>query len=159
MPDPAPLDIGQMAPDFKLRGPGGQPVTLSEYRGNRNVVLVFYPLAFSPVCSHQLPEIQRALPSFEDLNATVLGVSVDSHYSNEAYARQLGLDFPLLSDFDRQTSAAYGVLNAERGISGRAVFVIDTQGRLAYQDVSPAPGDTSQIPSVARVLDALRALS
>lgn len=159
MPDPSPLDIGQMAPDFKLRGPGGQPVTLSEYRGSRNVVLVFYPLAFSPVCSHQLPEIQKVLSAFEDLNATVLGVSVDSHYSNEAFARQLGLGFPLLSDFDRQTSAAYGVLNKERGISGRAVFVIDTKGRLAYKDVSPAPGEESQIPNVARVLEALRPLS
>src|SRR6185503_4802517 len=156
MPQTAPPDLGQIAPDFKLRGPGGQPVSLSEYRGNKNVVLVFYPLAFSPVCSHQLPQIQSQLPAIESLDATVLGVSVDSHYANQAYARQMVLDFPLLSDFDRKTSADYGVLNAERGTSGRAVFVIDKQGRVAHQDVSPAPGDLNQIPSVERVLEALR---
>ena len=158
MQETASLAIGETAPDLKLRGPGGQPVTLSEYRGSKNVVLVFYPLAFSPVCSHQLPEIQKALPALEELDATVLGVSVDSHYANEAYARQMGLDFPLLSDFDRKASATYGVLNAERGMSGRAVFVIDKQGRLAYQEVSPAPGDMNQIPSVERVIEALRRL-
>ena len=159
MQETATLEIGRMAPDFKLRGPGGQPVSLSEYRGSRNVVLVFFPLAFSPVCSHQLPEIQSALPRFESLNAAVLGVSVDSHFANEAFARQLRLGFSLLSDFDHKASAAYGVLNAEKGFSGRAVFVIDKQGTLAYKDISPAPGDMNQIPSVDGVLDALRSLS
>src|SRR2546426_5899139 len=115
MPATATLEVGQMAPDFKLKGPGGQPISLSEYRGKNNVVLVFYPLAFSPVCSHQLPAIQNELSRFEELDAVVLGVSIDSHYANTAFARQLGLTFPLLSDFNRQVSSQYGMLNAEVG--------------------------------------------
>src|SRR3989442_3460368 len=97
-------EIGQVAPDFRLKGPGGQFVTLSEYRGTKNVLLVFYPLAFSPVCSHQLPMIQEELHRLRALGAEVLGISVDSHYANEAFARHLVLTFPLLSDFHRRTS-------------------------------------------------------
>jgi peroxiredoxin len=155
MQSTVPLEIGQTVPEFRLKGPGGQFVALSEYRGRKNVVMVFYPLAFSPVCSHQLPEIQKEMGRFEKLDAVVMGISVDSHYSNTAYAERLGLSFPLLSDFKRETSAAYGVLLAESGHSGRAIFVVDKQGRLAYKDVSPALGD---IPSNERVLTALAGL-
>jgi peroxiredoxin len=151
----ASIEVGQMAPDFKLKGPGGQFVTLSEYRGKKNVVLVFYPLAFSPVCSHQLPTIQKELDRFRALNAEVLGISVDSHYANEAFARHLVLTFPLLGDFFREASAAYGVLMSERGYSGRALFVIDKQGKVAYKDVAPT---TREIPSNERLLEALEPL-
>jgi len=150
------IEVGQEAPEFKLKGPGGQFVTLSEYRGRKNVVLVFYPLAFSPVCTHQLPSIEKLMDRFHGLNAEVLGVSIDSHYANEAFARQLGLSFPLLSDFTRETSQAYGVFIPERLYSGRAVFVIDRQGKIAYRDISPRLGD---IPSNEAVLQALSALS
>jgi peroxiredoxin (alkyl hydroperoxide reductase subunit C) len=151
------LEIGQLAPEFRLKGPGGAFVSLSDYIGYRNVVLVFFPLAFSPTCSHQLPEIQRLLDRFRELDTEVFGVSADSHYANEAFARALGLEFPLLSDFKREAMAAYGVLNARAGYSGRAVFAIDKQGRLVHRDVSANPGDLSQIPSPERVLEALRA--
>jgi len=154
----AALEIGQAAPEFKLKGQGGQPVTLSEYRDRKNVVLVFYPLAFSPVCSHQLPAIEKEVARFEELDAAVLGVSVDSHYSNTAFTQRLQLSFPLLSDFKREASAAYGVLIAEAGHSGRAIFVVDKQGKVAYQDVSPAFGDVAQIPSTEGVLMALAGL-
>jgi len=151
----APLEIGQTAPEFRLKGPGGQFVALSEYRGRKNVVLVFYPLAFSPVCSHQLPAIEKEIARFEKLDATVLGVSVDSHYANTVFAERLRLSFPLLSDFKREVSAAYGVLLTESGHSGRAIFVIDKQGKLSYKDVSPVLGE---IPSNDRVLAALAGL-
>jgi peroxiredoxin (alkyl hydroperoxide reductase subunit C) len=101
---------------------------LSEYRNQKHVVLVFFPLAFSPVCSHQLPDIQKHVAEMEALGATVFGVSVDSHYANEAFARSLNLTFPLLSDFKRQAMTAYGVLNTELGRSERAIFVIDKNG-------------------------------
>lgn len=152
----APLEIGQTAPEFRLKGPGGQFVSLSEYRGRKHVVVVFYPLAFSPVCSHQLPAIEKELPRFERLDATVLGVSVDSHYANSAFAERLKLSFPLLSDWKHETSAAYGVLLPESGHSGRAIFVIDKQGRLAYKDVSPVLAD---VPDNARVLAVLAGLA
>lgn len=152
-------EVGQPAPDFALKGPGGQPVTLSEYRGLKNVVLVFYPLAFSHVCSHQLPAIERELPRFAEADAVVFGISVDSHYANTEFARKLRLSFPLLSDFRKEASAAYGVLVPEAGYGGRAIFVVDKQGRIAYRDVSPAPGDMNQIPSNDRVIEVLKRLA
>lgn len=151
----AALDVGREAPDFKLKGPGGQFVTLSEHRGHKNVVLVFYPLAFSPVCSHQLPAIQKDLPKLRALGAEVLGISVDSHYSNTAFAESLGVSFPLLSDFKRETGAAYGMLIPETQYTGRALFLIDKQGRIAYTDVSPNQRD---VPSNDKLLAALEAL-
>ncbi len=152
-----PIDIGQMAPDFTLKGPGGMPITLSEYRGSKNVILVFFPLAFSPVCSHQLPQMDQDMAKFDEVDAIVLGVSVDSHHSNKAFAERLGLSFPLLSDFHREVSAAYGVLNEERATSRRALFVIDKQGRIAYRDVSANAGDIAQIPGSTGAIAALRA--
>jgi peroxiredoxin (alkyl hydroperoxide reductase subunit C) len=149
------LEVGREAPDFRLRGPGGAFVTLSEYRGHKHVVLVFYPLAFSPTCSHQLPTIQAILPRLQTLGAEVLGISVDSHYANQAFAERLGLGFPLLSDFRRTASAAYGILLEDAGISGRAIFVVDRQGRIAHREVAPTPGE---LPDNARLLAALEAL-
>jgi peroxiredoxin len=151
----AALDVGREAPDFKLKGPGGQFVTLSEHRGRKNVVLVFYPLAFSPVCSHQLPTIEKDLPKFRALGAEVLGISVDSHYANTAFAESLGVSFPLLSDFKREASVAYGMLIPETQYSGRGLFLIDKQGRIAYADVSATARD---VPSNEKLLAALEAL-
>ena len=152
----APPDVGQPAPEFRLKGPGGQPFTLSEYRGNRNLVLAFYPLAFSPLCSHQLPEIQREMARFRALDAEVLGVSVDSWYANQEFARKLGLSFTLLSDFDRAACAAYGVLLPDRGYSQRALFVVDKAGRVAWREIAPTPTD---VPSTQDALAALEGLA
>jgi peroxiredoxin len=150
-----PPDVGQPAPEFRLKGPGGQPFTLSEYRGNRNLVLAFYPLAFSPLCSHQLPELQREMARFRALDAEVLGISVDSWYANAEFARKLGLSFTLLSDFDRAAGAAYGVLLPDRGYSQRALFVVDKAGRVAWREIAPTPTD---IPSTQDALAALEGL-
>jgi peroxiredoxin len=152
----ASLEIGQSAPDFKLKGPGGQFVSLLEYRGRKNVVLVFFPLAFSPVCSHQLPAIERQMDRIRPLGAEVLGVSVDSHYANSAFAERLGLSFPLLSDFKREVSAAYGVLNERAGTSGRALFVVDRAGRIAYRDVSPIPAVIPDNDALIAALEGLK---
>jgi len=149
-----PPEVGQPAPDFKLKGPGGQPFTLSEYRGNRNLLLVFYPLAFSPICSHQLPELQRVLARFRALDTEVLGISVDSWYANQEFARKLNVSFPLLSDFDRAACAAYGVLVPERGYSRRALFVVDKQGRVLWREIAPTP---TEIPSAEDALAAIEA--
>ena len=148
----APPDVGQPAPEFRLKGPGGQPFMLSEYRGNKNLVLAFYPLAYSPLCSHQLPEIQREIARFHALDAEVLGISVDSWYANQEFARKLGVSFPLLSDFDRAACAAYGVLVPERGYSRRALFVVDKAGRVLWREIAPTPTD---IPSTRDALAAL----
>ena len=154
----APLRAGDPAPDFRLKGPGGEFVTLSEFRGRRPVVLIFYPLAFSPVCSHQLPTVEADLRRFEELGAAVFGISVDSHWSNEAFARSLGLSFPLLSDFRREAMTAYGVLMDQAGYSGRALFVVDREGRIAHAEIAASPGDREQIPSNSRAIEVLEAL-
>jgi len=151
-------EVGQLAPDFTLKGPQGQPVTLSEYRGHHPVVLVFFPLAFSGICSHQLPSIEKLAPRFEDMNARILGISVDSHFANTEFASKLKLSFPLLSDWNREASTAYGVLLPEYGYSARAIFIVDKQGRIAYRDVSPDTNDPHQVPSNERMLEALKDL-
>ena len=149
------VDVGQQAPDFSLRGPEGQPVTLSEYRGKKNVLLVFFPMAFSPTCSVQLPEIQRDTSRLDGLDVIVLGISVDNHYANDRFARENQLGFPLLSDFDRATCRAYGVLDAERGYSRRALFLVDKQGAVRFKEVTVGPAESPQMPSHQRALDAL----
>ncbi len=149
------VEVGELAPEFRLKGPGGQWFSLSDYRGRQNVVLFFYPLAFSPVCSHQLPEVQKRLEEFRKLDAAVFGISVDSHYANEAFARSLKLDFPLLSDFRKQASIAYGVLNTETGYSQRSAFVIGKDGKLLTFDVA-VTNERDQVPSNDRLLEALQ---
>jgi peroxiredoxin len=148
-------DVGQAAPDFRLRASDGTHYSLSEYIGDKNVLVVFYPLAFSPVCSHQLPELQAMLPRFEAADAVVLGVSVDSHWANGAFARSLRLGFPLLSDWKREASAAYGVLIPDAGFSGRASFLVDKQGRILWREISDDPGSVDGVPSLEAALAAL----
>lgn len=151
-------EVGQDAPDFKLKGPGGVFVTLSEYRGQKPVVLVFYPLAFSGVCSHQLPGVEAAMPRFEAAGAVVMGISVDSHHANTAFAKSLGLTFPLLSDFKKEAMTAYGVLMPQAGYSGRATFIVDRDGKIAWRDIADDSGDIEQIPSVEGALAKLAEL-
>ena len=151
-------EVGQLAPDFRLKAGDGTHYTLSEYRGDKHVLLVFYPLAFSPVCSHQLPEVQSMLARFEAADAVVFGVSVDSHWSNGAFARQLGLRFPLLSDWKHETSAAYGLL-LPTGYSGRGSFLVDKQGMVAWREVSESTGNLDAVPSLDAALAALAGLA
>lgn len=132
------IEVGQEAPDFTLKGPGGDPVTLSSYRGEKNIVLVFFPLAFSGVCTTQLTDIGAHSSQYADADAQVIGISVDSHYANEAFAKSLGLtDALLVGDFHPKGAVAqsYGVYKDAAGISTRASFVIDKQGIVRHADV------------------------
>jgi peroxiredoxin len=149
-------EVGTMAPDFRLKGPDGQFVSLSEFRGVNWVVLAFFPLAFSPICSHQLPDIERRIERLRARHVEVLGISVDSHHSNREFGSRLRLTFPLLSDFKREASRAYGVLLDEQNYSNRALFLIDLDGRLVYRDVSP---NTSVVPGLDPLLEALDRLA
>ena len=99
--------------------------------------------------------MQKHLPAFEQAGATVYGVSVDSHHANAAFARSLGLTFPLLSDWKHEASAAYGVLVPEAGYSGRAVFVVGKDGRLLWREIAENTSDREQIPSPERALESL----
>ena len=147
------LKVGDLAPDFSLPATTLDSITLSQYRGQKNVILAFYPFDWSPVCSLQLPGLQEHLARFKALNTQVLGISVDSRHSHKAFAEHLGLEFPLLSDFDKKVCQAYGVLR-EGGTASRALFVIDRQGVIRYAHVHPI----GEVPNNQPVLDALHKL-
>jgi peroxiredoxin (alkyl hydroperoxide reductase subunit C) len=147
------LQVGDVAPDFELPASGNRTVKLSEFRGKKNVLLAFYPFAFSPVCSLQLPSLQQSLSEFRTLNTEVMGISVDSKHSSTAFAEHLHLDFPLISDFKKEVTTAYGVLR-EGGFAERALFVIDKTGKIAYAHVNPI----GEVPETAPVFEVLRQL-
>jgi peroxiredoxin len=130
--------VGQAAPDFELTNQFGEPVRLSSFRG-QNVVLVFYPFAFSGICTGELCELQENLALFEAANATVLAISVDSKFSLRAYAEQEGYGFDLLADFWPHGSVAscFGVFDEDSGMARRGTFIIDAEGTVRYVVVNP----------------------
>jgi mycoredoxin-dependent peroxiredoxin len=130
--------VGGTAPDFELVNQYGEPVRLSAFRG-RTVVLVFYPFAFSGICTGELCEIRDNLALFEEADATVLAVSVDSKFSLRAYVAQEGYTFDLLADFWPHGAAAslYGVFDADSGMARRGTFIIDAGGTIRYSVVNP----------------------
>lgn len=146
------LKIGDPAPDFTLRGTGNISFTLSEHRG-KNVVLVFFPAAFSTVCSQQMPQVQDAKAQFNDPDTVVAGVSVDGMWAQQAWAQQMGIDFPLLSDFEPKGGVAqkYGVYH-QAGVAERALIGIDKEGMVRYIDISPF----AEIPDTDACLAALK---
>jgi peroxiredoxin len=125
------LQIGEQAPDFELSDESGKPVKLSQFRG-QNVVLVFYPLDFSPICTGELKGMTAHSKRYRDLNAKVLGVSVDSRYAHAAFKRDEGLEATLLADFHPKGKVAqeYGVFLGAAGIAKRGTFIIDKEGVL-----------------------------
>ncbi len=147
------LQVGEIAPDFELPASGNRTVKLSDFHGRKNVLLAFYPFAFSPVCSLQLPGLQENLSKFQALDTEVLGISVDSKHSSAAFAEHLRLDFPLLSDFNKTVTTAYGVLR-EGGFAERALFVINKAGQIAYAHVNAI----GEVPDNAPVFEVLQTL-
>lgn len=147
--------VGELAPDFELTNQFGEPVRLSSYRG-QNVVLVFYPFAFSGICTGELCEIRDNLALFEDTRATVLAVSVDSKFSLRAYAEKEGYGFDLLADFWPHGAVAgtYGVFDEETGMAGRGTFIIDVAGIVRYVVVNPR-GQARELSEYRDVLTSL----
>jgi mycoredoxin-dependent peroxiredoxin len=138
------IEVGQEAPDFTLKDTENRDVTLSSFRGDKNVVLVFYPLAFSGVCTRQLTEIGEHERRYAEGGAQVIGVSVDSRYAQTRFAEELGLrDTILLADFEPKgaISRRYGVYLDERGYSGRATFVIDKAGVVRGASLTETPAE------------------
>ena len=147
------LKVGELAPDFEMPATGDRTIKLSDFRGRKNVVLAFYPFDWSPVCSLQLPGLQEKLNDFRSLNTEVLGISIDSRHSHRAFAEHLGLEFPLLSDFDKAAIQAYGVMR-EGGFAERALIIVDRQGVVRYAHVNPI----GEVPDNAPVFAVLRDL-
>lgn len=152
------VKVGDKAPDFTLPAVSGGKVSLSSYRGKKNVVLSFVPAAFTPICSDQWPGYNLARELFEMNDAVILGITTDNIPSLHAWTTQMGeggLWFPVLSDFypHGATAMKYGILRPE-GITERAIFIIDKQGTLRYIDVH----NINKRPDLGSIIKALEKL-
>ncbi|HUL15943.1 MAG TPA: peroxiredoxin [Terriglobales bacterium] len=126
--------VGQTAPDFTLQNQDKQEVKLSNFTGKKNVVLVFYPLDWSPVCTNEHICFVNDMKQFGTLDAEVLGVSVDSVWSHKAFAEKMGITYSLLADFQPRGAMAekYGVFLADKGITERAIVIVNKAGKIAW---------------------------
>jgi peroxiredoxin len=151
-----PVEIGQEAPDFTLSSHSGEKVTLSAYRGAKNVLLMFYPFAFTRICTGELCAIRDRYADFVNDDTVVLSVSCDPVASLRAFAEQEGLAHPMLSDFwpHGAVSSAYGVFLEEKGFPTRASFVIDKAGVVRWSVVN-GPGEARSADDYSGALDAL----
>ena len=152
------VKVGQNAPEFTLQGVVGdkfKDVCLDEYKG-KWVVLFFYPLDFTFICPTEITEFSKRDSEFKSLNAQVLGLSIDSVFSHNAWLKELGsLNYPLLSDITKEVSGKYGVLLEDKGIALRGTFIIDPEGKLRYQLVHDL-GIGRSVEEILRVLRALQ---
>ena len=153
------LQIGDKAPDFKLYNSDKQEVSLSDYKG-KNVVVLFFPLAFTGTCTTELCEMRDNISIYSNLNAEILAISVDSLFTLEKYKAEQKLPFNLLSDFNKETSSAYGSLYENfvlgmKGVSKRSAFVVDSEGTIQYAEVLESAGD---LPNFKAVQGALKSL-
>ena len=135
------VEVGDPAPDFALKDQNNQVVSLAGFRGEKNVLLVFYPFAFSRVCGGEMGAIQEGLAAFQNDDVQILTVSVDTPYVHRVWAEQEGFGFPLLADFwpHGAVAAAYGCFDEERGTALRGTYVIDRAGVVRWKSVSPIP--------------------
>jgi peroxiredoxin len=141
------LKVGDTAPDFALINTDGKKVSLKDYV-DKQVVLLFFPFANSSVCTEEMCSTRNNLKEYEKLNANVLGISVDSHYSLKLWAEKLNLNFPLLSDFNKEASSKYNSLNEIHspgkydyiGVSKRSAFVIGKDGKIKYAEICEHTG-------------------
>lgn len=146
-------EVGEKAPDFELPSDSWEEkVSLEGARQEGPVVLFFYPGDWSSVCTDQMGQLQKEIGRFQEKGATVLGISVDSPWSHKAWAEEGGIDFPLLSDFQREVVDEYGVKH-EAGFPERAYFVIDKEGVVRAKKVEDSPGDQPEVEDVLEDLE------
>ncbi len=149
-----------VAPDFTLKNTQNEDISLSNFKGEKNVVLLFFPLAFSGTCTKELCSTRDNLKIYDSLDAEVLAISVDSFFTLKAYKEAHNLNFSLLSDFNKEVSKKYDVLYEDffglKGVSKRSVFVIDKKGGVVHQEILEESG---KIPDFNKVQEALASLS
>ena len=153
------ISVGDTAPDFTLYSADKQEVSLSGQRG-KNVVLLFFPLAFSGVCTDEVCQVRDEMSAYNGMNAEVFGLSVDSVYCLDAFRNANQLNFTLLSDFNKSASKDYGVLHETfgygmKGVSMRSAFVIDGPGVIRYAEITENPGVLPNFDAIAETLNAL----
>jgi peroxiredoxin len=154
------LSAGEKAPLFTLFNSDKEKISLEDFKG-RNVLLLFFPQAFTGVCTRELCGVRDNIALYNNANAQVLGISVDSLFTLKRYREEQGLNFPLLSDFNKDVSAAYGTLYDTwifdmKGVSKRSAFVIDKNGVIRYAEVLETAGD---MPDFEKINETLRSLS
>jgi mycoredoxin-dependent peroxiredoxin len=147
------LEVGQRAPDFSLRNQHGQTVSLADFRGRKNVVVLFYPWAFSGVCSGELAEVRDRLTDLQNNGSELLAVSCDAMYSLRIFAERDGLSLSLLSDFwpHGEVARRYGIFNEQLGICNRATFIVDRAGIVRWR-VDNAIGEVRNLDDYRKVL-------
>jgi glutaredoxin-dependent peroxiredoxin len=154
------IEIGQKAPDFTLVDTEKNKVTLSQQKG-KNVVLLFFPMAFTGVCTKELCSVRDNIAAYNHTNAQVYGISVDSPFTLAKFKEEQGLNFPLLSDFNKEASTSYGALYEDfigwmKGVSKRSAFVVDADGIVRYAQVLDSAGD---LPDFDAVMNSLKELA
>jgi peroxiredoxin len=150
------LKIGDVAPDFTLISTEKTPVSLSDYKGKK-VVVLFFPMAFTGVSTTELCSLRDDIATYSSLNAEILAISVDSPFTLGKFKEDQNLPFPLLSDFNKTASTAYGTIYEEfvlglKGVSKRSAFVVNTDGTLAYAEVLESAGDLPNFDNVKAAL-------
>ena len=136
------LEVGSEAPDFTLKDQNNQDVSLSSYRGSKNVLVVFFPLAFTGTCQGELCQVRDTLPKYENDSTAIVAISVGAPPTHKIWAGEQGYTFPLLSDFwpHGEVARDYGVFDEERGFANRGTFVIDTDGIVRFAEMN-GPGE------------------
>ena len=146
------VDVGDEAPDFELQDQERSPVRLSSFRGSKSVVVVFYPLSFTPTCQGELCAIRDSLPDFDGDDVQTLAISCDTTAVHKRWAEDQGYAFPLLADFwpHGEVARAYGVFDEASGLAQRGTFIVDKQGKVAYKVVNAmkSPRDLDEYRSV-----------
>lgn len=158
------ISVGTKAPAFTLKSKpvGGDPkeIKLSDNLGSRNTVLLFFPLAFTGVCTQEMCDVTAGMNSFKDLNADVVGISVDSPFAQEAWAQKENIKITLASDLNKSTAKAYGVLLDDLlgfgSTAARAAFVIDKDGVVQYSEQTPTPKDLPNFDAIKDTLAKLK---
>ena len=147
------ISVGAAAPDFTLKDQNQKEVKLSNFQGKKNVVIVFYPLDWSPVCTNEHTCFVNDMKKFNQLDAEVLGLSVDSVWSHKAFADKMGIGYSLLADFHPKGAVAekFGAYLPEKGITGRAIAIVDRSGKIAWFKNYDIP----VVPDIAEVQQAL----
>lgn len=153
------LKVGDKAPKFTLRNSDTKEVSLKDYEG-KNVVLLFFPLAFTSVCTAELCTMRDNISTYEDLDAEILGVSVDSLFTLSKFKEAEKLNFQLLSDFNKDVSQAYGAYYDDfvldmKGVSKRSAFVIDKEGTIRYAEILDNAGELPNFAAVKETLSSL----
>ncbi len=153
------VKVGDKAPNFTLRNTGKEEVSLADFRG-KNVLVLFFPLAFTGVCTDELCTMRDEKAEYDSLNVEILAISVDSLFTLEKFKGEQEYNFPLLSDFNKDVSRAYGSLYEDfvldmKGVSKRAAFLVDANGTIRYSEVLESAGD---LPNFDKIKETLKSL-